>query len=224
MSDLLVFDMDGVLVDVTDSYREAIRETVRYFTGREITPEYIQDLKNQGGCNNDWELSHRIIGHCGIAVDYARVVEYFQSIFFGNGADGMILRERWIAGPGLLERLSLRFQLSIFTGRIKMEVDPTLKRFAAGLVFNPIVTTDDIANGKPAPDGLLHIASLHPGRKLWYVGDTVDDARSAKAAGITFIGIAAPTSPRHAALAALFKAENAVAVLEDINQLETVLR
>ena len=33
-SEVLVFDMDGVLVDVTESYREAIRQTVSYFTGR----------------------------------------------------------------------------------------------------------------------------------------------------------------------------------------------
>ena len=30
---VLVFDMDGVLVDVTDSYREAIAQTVEHFTG-----------------------------------------------------------------------------------------------------------------------------------------------------------------------------------------------
>ena len=32
---------------------------------------------------------------------------------------------------------------------------------------------------------------MKPGRKLWYVGDTVDDARSASAAGVPFIGIVA---------------------------------
>ncbi len=30
---LIVFDMDGVLVDVTESYRETIVRTVAYFTG-----------------------------------------------------------------------------------------------------------------------------------------------------------------------------------------------
>ena len=33
---------------------------------------------------------------------------------------------------------------------------------------------------------------MKPGSKLWYVGDTVDDARSATAAGVPFIGIIAP--------------------------------
>ena len=34
---VLVFDMDGVLVDVTESYREAIAQTVEHFTGARIS-------------------------------------------------------------------------------------------------------------------------------------------------------------------------------------------
>ena len=58
---LIVFDMDGVLVDVTESYRESIAQTVKHFTGVEVTREQIQDYKNQGGWNDDWKLTHHII-------------------------------------------------------------------------------------------------------------------------------------------------------------------
>ena len=58
MKDLIVFDMDGVLVDVTASYRATIQATVRHFSGYEPTPEEIQDWKNRGGWNDDWKLSH----------------------------------------------------------------------------------------------------------------------------------------------------------------------
>ena len=34
--DGLIFDMDGVLVDVSKSYREAIRQTTSYFLKRSI--------------------------------------------------------------------------------------------------------------------------------------------------------------------------------------------
>ncbi|MEO8129066.1 MAG: HAD family hydrolase, partial [Bryobacteraceae bacterium] len=99
-NDMIVFDMDGVLVDVTDSYRETICQTVHHFTGRQITKELIQDYKNSGGWNNDWALSQKIIGDLGTALDYQTVVDYFQSIFFGNGSGGLILREKWIAREG----------------------------------------------------------------------------------------------------------------------------
>ena len=220
---LLVFDMDGVLVDVSESYRETIQQTVEHFTGKRITRETIQKWKNRGGWNDDWALSTAIIRAEGKDTDYDAVVQHFQGIFHGNGADGLIMRERWIARAGLLERLAERFQLAVFTGRLRWEAELTLRRFAPALQFQPIVGAGDVPNHKPAPDGLLHIAKLAPQAKLWYVGDTVDDARSAKAAGVPFIGIASRTSERRGELVELLQAEGAAAVLEDINQLETVL-
>ena len=137
---ILVFDMDGVLVDVTESYREAIQQTVEHFTGR-----------------------------------------------------------------------------------LMVEVEVTLGRFAPKLAFDPMITADDAVAPKPSPEGLQRIARMNPGKDLWYVGDSVDDARSARQAGVPFIGIAAPTSLRRSELVDLFRAENAIAVLDDINQLEAAL-
>ena len=222
-SDIIVFDMDGVLVDVTDSYRETIRQTVNHFTGREITKELIQDYKNSGGWNNDWALSQKIIGDLGTVLEYRVVVDYFQSIFFGNGTDGLILREKWIARDGLLEALNRRFGFGIFTGRLRAEADVTLQRFARHLAFEMIVADDDVANPKPAPDGLHMVAARFPGRKIWYIGDTVDDARSAKSAQVSFIGIAGSENPRRDEVVKLLQQESAIAVLESINELETVL-
>ena len=218
---VLVFDMDGVLVDATESYREAVQQTVEHFAGRRVERELIQDYKNQGGWNNDWELSHHFIQGFGVEVAYGDVVDYFNGIFLG--ADGLIYRERWVARDGLLERLAKRFQLALFTGRLTIEAQVTLDRFAPSLRFDPIVTADDDAAPKPSPEGLLRIGRLNPGKDLWYVGDTVDDARSARQAGVPFIGIAAPLNPQRRELIGLFQSENAIAILDDINQLEGAL-
>ncbi len=222
-NDIIVFDMDGVLVDVSESYRETIRKTVHHFTGREISRDLIQDYKTSGGWNNDWALSQKIISDLGTNLEYEVVVEYFQSIFFGTGSDGLILREKWIANQGLLEGLNQRFGFGIFTGRLRAEADVTLQRFARELPFEIIVADDDVKNPKPAPDGLHMVAAMFPGRKMWYIGDTVDDARSAKTAGVAFIGIAGHENPRREEVIQLLHQEDAIAVLESINELETVL-
>jgi HAD superfamily hydrolase (TIGR01548 family) len=220
---LLVFDMDGVLVDVTESYRETIRRTVQHFTGREIGNERIQELKNSGGWNNDWALAHRIIQDLGFSPSYGSVVEQFQSIFLGNGDDGLMLQEKWAARPGLLEGLSRRYRLAVFTGRPRAEAQMTLDRFAAHLSFDPVIGAEDVERGKPDPEGLRKIALLTGAERVWYVGDTVDDARSARAAGVPFVGIASQWTPGREELISLFQAEKAMVVLEDINQLETAL-
>lgn len=64
---LIVFDMDGVLIDVSGSYREAVRKTVRLFfsgsKGAEKLPDplfsltELAKLKQTGGLNNDWDLT-----------------------------------------------------------------------------------------------------------------------------------------------------------------------
>lgn len=218
---VLVFDMDGVLVDVSESYRATIVETVRHFTGREIPHDLIQDYKNQGGWNNDWALSQKIVlDISGQNIAYDKVVEVFQSYFFGPNLDGLVMREKWLPAAGMLERFSEAFHLTIFTGRLRDEAQFTLTRFVPGLHWSMIVGDDDVTNPKPAPEGLLKIGAAHPGAELTYLGDTVDDARSARAAGVPFVGVA---HPRHAELPKLLREEGAIAVITDINELELVL-
>jgi HAD superfamily phosphatase len=221
--DLVIFDMDGVLVDVSESYRAAICATVQHFTGVEITKGHIQDWKNRGGWNDDWRLSQALCREAGTEIDLETITDYFQSIFHGqNGHEPLIQRERWIAEAGLFERLSQRFQLAVFTGRQRWEAEFTLQRFAPHLKFAPIVGSDDVERLKPYPDGLLKIRGAFAGG-AWYVGDTKDDGLSARAAGVPFIGIASPANPRHDALVRALQETGAIAILEDINQLEKVL-
>ena len=212
---MLVFDMDGVLVDVTDSYRETVVETVEHFTGRRISRDSIQEYKNQGGWNNDWLLSQKICRDFGVEIPYATIVEYFNYLFLDQG---MIHRERWLPHAGLLDRLAERFEFAIFTGRTTEEAEITLKREGVRNRFL-LVSADDVETEKPAPDGLLKIAAMHPATKLLYIGDTVDDARCAKAAYVPFIGVAAPLSPRRDELVDLLRLEGAIQVIEDINEI-----
>lgn len=221
MKPMLVFDMDGVLVDVTESYREAIAQTVEHFTGTRITNDRIQEYKNSGGWNDDWQLSHHIVTGAGVSVPFEQVKGHFQSIF--TGTEGLIMREKWVARPGLLEQLNQNFKFALFTGRPKTEAQFTLRRFAPELVFDPIVGMYEVESHKPAPEGLLNIRKCQGDRPMFYIGDTVDDARCAKAANVPFIGIAAPGNPRYLDLVFLFQAEGAQAIVDDINYLEEAL-
>jgi HAD superfamily phosphatase len=224
VNDLLIFDMDGVLVEVGDSYRETIRRTVAHFTGTSVTNEELQEKKIQGGWNDDWALSHALIREAGADVGFDAVVSKFQSIFRGtNGEPGLIERERWTAQPGLFERLQRRHRLTIFTGRLREEAQVTLNRFAPGL-FEMIVGSDDVKASKPDPEGILKIRTAIPHTRVFYLGDTVDDARSARSAGVPFIGIVGLETPRREESVAALRDNGAAVVLESINQMEEHLR
>jgi HAD superfamily phosphatase len=218
---VLVFDMDDVLVDVLESYRAAIIVTVEHFAGITISNDLLQRYKDSGGWNDDWQLSQRIIlDTAGRDVPFEKVVSVFQQRFLGSNGDGLITRERWLPAPGLLERLASRHRLAIFTGRPRDEMEITLSRFAPDIHWSTTVTSGDVQNLKPAPDGLVAIIEANPDCAITYFGDNVDDARSARAAGVRFVGIASRTSTR---LRQLFENEGAAAVIENINEIEGVV-
>jgi len=68
---LIVFDMDGVIMDVSASYRDVVRRTTKLFfypaRSSENLPEplfKLSDLaavKQSGGLNNDWDLTNVVI-------------------------------------------------------------------------------------------------------------------------------------------------------------------
>jgi HAD superfamily phosphatase len=220
---VIVFDMDGVLAEVSESYREAIVRTVESFTGKEVSHDVIQKYKNAGGWNNDWALAQRLAADLGVQAPYAEVVARFNQIFLGRNGDGLIARERWLPQPGLLERLAGRFGLALFTGRLWYELEITLKRFAPQTRFDPLICADHVARPKPAPDGLLAIRRQKPGHRMIYVGDTVDDARCARSAGVPFLGVAAAAQLRREELVRRFEEEQAARVIESVNQIEAAL-
>jgi len=214
MKPLLVFDMDGVLVEVKESYRESIRSTVQYFTGRLVDHSLIQYYKNQGGWNNDWKLSRELCSVYGKEIAYDNVVEVFNQYFFGhNGVPGLIERERWIDTTGVLARINQRFDFAVFTGRVHDEAQITLKRFATHLNWIAVLGDDNVTKSKPDPEGLLTLKASH--NIAYYIGDTVDDAKASKAAQVPFVAITAPGGN--------FAAFSPAHFLNDINELETVL-
>ncbi|MEF8783457.1 MAG: TIGR01548 family HAD-type hydrolase [Haloarculaceae archaeon] len=56
--DAVVLDVDGVLVDVADSYRRAVVESIERVYGDTIDRPDVQQFKDAGGFNNDWELTY----------------------------------------------------------------------------------------------------------------------------------------------------------------------
>ena len=67
---LIIFDMDGVLVDVSASYRETVRRAAALFLSRAISSDALPDplfpledlaaVKQSGGLNNDWDLTRLV--------------------------------------------------------------------------------------------------------------------------------------------------------------------
>ena len=222
---LLIFDVDGVLVDVHGSFHRSILDTVRHFTGRRFTYADIQQWKSRSGYNDDWRLSTDWINSLGGKVEYAQVKRAFQKIYWGtSGMCGNVWRERWLVSPRRLARWAERAELALFTGRTRRELQHTLEQFSVTKLFARIVTMDDVRHLKPHPEGLLRLLNGTNPKAALYLGDNLDDALAAKRAGVPFLGVLRHGSEAHRRRATQLRRYGARIILHSTNELEKYWR
>jgi HAD superfamily phosphatase len=218
---LVIFDVDGVLVDVRGSFHKSILDTVRFFTGRRVTYAEIHQWKNRTGYNDDWRLTTDWIASLGKEIPYEVVKARFQKFYWGTRASpGNVARERWLVTKNQLERWSRRAELALFTGRTRRELRYTLEGTAANSIFRRSVTMDDVTKGKPDPEGLRLLLDGKTPREALYLGDNIDDALSAKRARVPFLGVLPYGSEAHRARAATLRKLGALEILQSVRDLE----
>jgi HAD superfamily hydrolase (TIGR01548 family) len=222
---LIIFDVDGVLVDVQGSFHRSILHTVRHFTGRRVTYVQIQQWKRRSGYNDDWRLTTDWIAELGKAVPYATVKRQFQKIYWGeNGRRGNVYAERWLVPRPRLVRWAQRAELALFTGRTRKELRHTLDQFGVADLFRRVVAMEDVERLKPDPEGIHFLLDgINPASAL-YLGDNLDDALAAESAGVPFLGILPRGSEARRVRASQLRSHGARAILHHVRELENYWR
>ncbi len=242
-----VFDIDGVIRDVSGSYRRALADTVEYFTRSAYRPtsEEIDELKAEGIWNNDWEAAQELIKRYWWAleqelgqesqVSYEAIVTFFQSRYRGANPeqwDGYISTEPLIATRSYFQDLTIAgICWGFFSGATRASAGYVLKRLG---IDDPVLIAMEDAAGKPDPTGLL-LAIKQLERKhsqsaiaVVYVGDTVADMLTvvnARAYDASYKYIAVGVIPPHVRedlrdrYAALLKENGADLVLNSVLEL-----
>jgi HAD superfamily hydrolase (TIGR01548 family) len=218
--ELIVFDVDGVLVDVRGSFHRSTVQTVHHFTGKHVAASEIQKWKSKSGFNDDWKLTTAWIRELGGNTKYEEVKAQFMKFYWGDGAPGNVEREEWLVPARLLKKWSKRAELSLFTGRTRKELAYTLDRLHMEKFFKQIVTMDDIANLKPHPDGLLRILNGRDPSRALYLGDNIDDALASQRAQVPFLGVLPRGSHARKMRGHILRDLGALAILHDATELD----
>ena len=198
---IAVFDIDGVVRDVSGSYRRAVADTVEQFTAGTYRPtsEDIDTLKSEGVWNNDWEASQELVyryfegqgrARSQVSLDYDQLVAWFQSRYRGPDPEnwtGYICQEPLLMQASYLESLTQAdITWGFFSGATRGSANYVLEK-RLGLQ-SPILIAMEDAPGKPDPTGLLATvqqleAQLNANSTpVIYVGDTVADMRTVQKA------------------------------------------
>ncbi|MBE9207599.1 TIGR01548 family HAD-type hydrolase [Nostoc sp. LEGE 06077] len=189
---LVVFDIDGVVRDVSGSYRRAIADTVEHFTNAAYcpTPLDIDQLKSEGVWNNDWEASQELIYRYFESqgqpreqnkLDYNTIVTFFQARYRGpnpNNFTGYICDEPLLLSSDYLQQLTqAEIGWGFFSGATRGSANYILEK-RLGLQSPVLIAMED-APGKPDPTGLFatvdKLENEQSNTPVIYVGDTVAD-------------------------------------------------
>ena len=220
---ILIFDVDGVLVDVRETYWRSGMQTVEYLTGKKPTWAEFYKWKRMPGNNDDWTMVSRWATALGVPTTYEEARLAFTPFYWGrNGQAGNVEREKLLVTPKLIQRWAKKRELDLFTGRTRQEFTWTFEKWPAARSFRTIITMDD-AKKKPSPEGLRIILAGRDPKTAVYVGDNVDDALAAKAARVPFIAVLSKKDFDYRLRAKRFKELGAITQLERARDLDRLL-
>ncbi|MFU8802957.1 MAG: aminotransferase class I/II-fold pyridoxal phosphate-dependent enzyme [Bradymonadaceae bacterium] len=218
----ILFDVDGVLADVSESYRRCIIETAASF-GVEIGLEDVTAVKAAGQANNDWVVTRRILASRGVEVSLDEVTSRFEELYQGtDDAPGLRSREGLICTIGWLEKLAGTRSLGLVTGRPRKDAERFLRDEGIEGFFDALVCMED-GPLKPDPAPVLRAMELMDVERVWFIGDTPDDARAGRAAGAVSLGIIAPGEAEGSIGKSLIET-GAGRILAHLDELEELLK
>lgn len=218
--EILIFDVDGVLVDVKETYWRSGLETMRHLTGKRATWAEFYEWKRKPGNNDDWTMVSCWATAMGVPTTYEEAREAFQPFYWGqNGKPGNVLKEKLLVVPKLIEKWAKRRELNLFTGRTREEFTYTFERWPAANCFRTVITMDD-AKKKPHPEGLRLILNGRKPASALYLGDNIDDALAAESAGVPFMAILPKGAYDYRQRAKKFRELGALRLLERARDLE----
>ena len=221
---ILIFDVDGVLVDVRGTYWRSALDTVRYLTGKRVTYAELHQWKSKPGFNDDWSMVSAWVTSLGKPISYDDARIAFERFYWGtDGKPGNVRNEKILVNPRRIEKWSRRFELNLFTGRTRQEFSFSFDRWPATKYFRTIITMDD-APKKPHPEGLQKILGTRDPSTALYLGDNIDDALAARDADVPFVAIIAPGENRYRERAARFRNLGALTLLPRVRDLDSFLK
>jgi phosphoglycolate phosphatase len=177
---VILFDLDGTLIDSTDAILDGFRYVFKKFNKNYPGDEAVKKLiglpldimfTNLGINENVWDY---------VTAYKNRYKE--------------ISKEKTILLPNAKEAIELaskHAKLGIVTTKTGIYSKELLEHFGVMRYFNVLIGREDVKHPKPHPEPVLKAMHLMNANKesAWMVGDTCLDMVSAKEAGIKGIGV-----------------------------------
>ena len=176
---LVVFDLDGTLIDSIGDLSLAVNRLVAELGGRALALEDVSRMVGEGAAL----LVQRALQAAGLDSDPAAALRRFLEIY------DAILPGTTRPYPGMIEALTAlapRATLAVLTNKPAAATVKLLEAFDLARFFSFVVGGDGPFRRKPDPQGLCHLleaAGVAAGEAV-LVGDSMVDLQAARAGGV----------------------------------------
>jgi len=185
----VIFDLDGVLVD-SEQVWDAVREEYTREAGGTWRPGATRAM--MGMSSREW--SGYMHDELGVPAEPERI----STAVAGRVEDRYRARLPLLPGAqAAVRRLAARWRLAIASSSNRPVIELVLELSALGERIAVVVSSEEVAHGKPAPDVYLTAAARLgvPAASCAAVEDSTNGLRAAHAAGMRVIAVPNRTFP-----------------------------
>lgn len=191
--DAVIFDCDGTLVDSMPAHFEAWCEALALYGAGGI---FKEDVFIAMGGRPTRDIVVDLNSEYDLKLDPQAVALAKREAFLKRMATVCLIREV----ADFAQSLRGKVPMAIATGGSRRVIEKTLKAVNISDWFDEVVTADDVAEGKPAPDVFLRAAELLgvPPERCLALEDAPAGILAAQRAGMQVIAIPSPLASAEA--------------------------
>jgi HAD superfamily hydrolase (TIGR01509 family) len=151
--DAVIFDCDGTLVDSMSAHFEAWCDALAVYGAGGVLRE---DVFLAMGGRPSRDIVMELNDHYGLKLDPAAMALAKREAFFKRMGSITLIDEV----AAFAKSLRGRMPMAVATGSNRRVVEKTLQMLGVSDWFDEVVTSEDVVEGKPAPDVFLYAAKL----------------------------------------------------------------
>lgn len=177
---ILVFDLDGTLIDSARDLAESIGEMLEGYGASPLPLSEVVEMVGEGAP----VLVRRALARVGLTAAPDEALARFMQIYDRR------LTDHTIAYPGVHEALAValhRGPLAVLTNKPLGPSIGILEMLRLRGFFSRVIGGDSEYGRKPDPAGLLALQALAPGHRLVMIGDSPTDYKVAVNANCPFV-------------------------------------
>jgi len=177
---IIIFDLDGTLVDSARDVGEAVSELVQSYGAPALDLSTVVSMVGDGAP----VLIRRALERSALDPATPGALDRFLELY------GRRLLNHTVPYPGVRESLALAVQrgpLAVLTNKPLGPAIGILEALGLRGYISRVIGGDGAHPRKPDPSGLLSLQSLAPGDALVMVGDSPADAAAAQAADCALV-------------------------------------